>query len=424
MSNNLVTIFIMVHIFGIQAFNEMMLEKTLQDHMENTSYRGTIRPINNFEVTPNTGHQGTMIEVELVVNELGRLSETENDYSATLTLNEKWTDKRLVLDLPFEFLSLTYLKTKIWIPDLYYYNIKSQLTTPLNPSLMWLYPNGTIVFSTTTSMKLHCHMDLWRFPLDSQECAIEMGSYGYPSADLVLKWWHHTSEVSNNIQMKHVMNSDFLEPRVMIGTNESYEKLGKIFSVLIVKFNFKRNVVYHLVFTFLPSTLIVSVSWVSFFIDYKAAPARVPFSLLTLLSIMTQWTNINSSLPRVSYLKSIDVWMFICLFFIILSLFEYAIVNRMAMMQETNKSSSPKENLLKTDFHLPSGSMNLEPMNGIFGTPSIINDTHSSFQNNDQEKKKYPSLRPADIDKISSYVFPLMFVNVNLIFWGVLWLLP
>ena len=49
--------------------------------------------------------------------------------------------------------------------------------------------------------------------------------------------------------------------------------------------------------------------------------------LLTVLTTTTTSNSAQASLPRVSYIKAIDVWMIVCLTFVFTSLIEYAIVN-------------------------------------------------------------------------------------------------
>ena len=77
----------------------------------------------------------------------------------------------------------------------------------------------------------------------------------------------------------------------------------------------------------MPSILIVILSWVAFWINIDAIPARVSLGLLTVLTMTTQSTGARGSLPRVSYIKAIDVWMSMCLIFVFASLLEFAVVN-------------------------------------------------------------------------------------------------
>ena len=69
------------------------------------------------------------------------------------------------------------------------------------------------------------------------------------------------------------------------------------------------------------------LSWVSFWIDIEAVPARITLGLLTILTMTTQASSISERLPRVSYVKAIDVWMAMCLVMVFGALIEYSTVN-------------------------------------------------------------------------------------------------
>ena len=68
---------------------------------------------------------------------------------------------------------------------------------------------------------------------------------------------------------------------------------------------FKREFSYYLIQIYIPCCMLVIVSWVSFWLDANAVPARVSLGVTTLLTMATQTTGINNSLPPVSYTK---VW--------------------------------------------------------------------------------------------------------------------
>jgi hypothetical protein len=92
----------------------------------------------------------------------------------------------------------------------------------------------------------------------------------------------------------------------------------------------RRDFGYFLIQVYVPSMLIVILSWVSFWINVEASPARVSIGLLTVLTMTTQSTGANAQLPKVSYIKAIDVWMSMCLVFVFIALLEYAVVNVLA----------------------------------------------------------------------------------------------
>lgn len=97
-----------------------------------------------------------------------------------------------------------------------------------------------------------------------------------------------------------------------------------------MELKFIRQFGYYLTGTYLPTMLIIILSWVGFWIDYKSTPSRISLGLLTVLAVTTQNTGIQAGLPRVSYVKSIDVWMAICMVFVAGALLEFAIVNVIA----------------------------------------------------------------------------------------------
>ena len=75
------------------------------------------------------------------------------------------------------------------------------------------------------------------------------------------------------------------------------------YSCIYAKFLLNRQFHYYLVQTYVPTILIVILSWVSFWIDETAVPARITLGILTVLTMTSQSTIINQRLPRVSYIK-------------------------------------------------------------------------------------------------------------------------
>jgi len=67
-----------------------------------------------------------------------------------------------------------------------------------------------------------------------------------------------------------------------------------------------RRLGYYLIQIYIPSSLIVVLSWMSFWLDRNAVPARVALGITTVLTLTTLISNTNASLPKV-YLTIIQL---------------------------------------------------------------------------------------------------------------------
>lgn len=75
------------------------------------------------------------------------------------------------------------------------------------------------------------------------------------------------------------------------------------FSRLVVFFRFERQIGHHLIQTFAPSTLVVMLSWFSFWLDLDAIPGRVALLVTSMLTLVTMFTGLKSDIPPVAYIK-------------------------------------------------------------------------------------------------------------------------
>ncbi|XP_055342352.1 gamma-aminobutyric acid receptor subunit beta-like [Paramacrobiotus metropolitanus] len=66
---------------------------------------------------------------------------------------------------------------------------------------------------------------------------------------------------------------------------------------------FQRNFGYHLIQTYLPTVLIVTISWVSFFLEAGAVPVRVSLGITTFLTMITRNSGAKVGLQPGSYVK-------------------------------------------------------------------------------------------------------------------------
>ena len=186
------------------------------------------------------------------------------------------------------------------------------------------------------------------------------------------------------------------------------------------------------------------------------APARVSLGVTTVLTMTTLSNSVNAALPKVSYMKSIDIYLFVCFFMVFGALIEYACVgytdkriqlhrNRFLAMQrllqqsKKSRSSSGKihvhhhhhhqqhENLQshhQQDYY-EEGVVNFEddtkfyPYNHSPIMVSIpnVNNFHQVHSNVVYPPNSVLGMRGSDIDKYSRVVFPVIFFAFHVTYW-------
>ena len=97
----------------------------------------------------------------------------------------------------------------------------------------------------------------------------------------------------------------------------------------------RRLIVFHIIQTYVPTAMLVVISWLSFWLDAKAAPARIGLTITTLLTLTTMSNGARQDLPQVSYVKALDIWVSMCTAFVFCVLIEYTLVSHYSSKRTT-----------------------------------------------------------------------------------------
>ncbi|XP_063379841.1 gamma-aminobutyric acid receptor subunit beta-like [Cydia fagiglandana] len=295
------------------------------DRLENVTHTVS-RILDGYDIRlrPNFGGDPLYVGMDLTIASFDAISEVNMDYTITLYLNQYWKDERLGFGLQDEVLTLSGdFADKIWVPDTFFANDKNSFLHDVTErnKLVRLGGDGSITYGMRFTATLACMMDLHYYPLDSQNCTVEIESYGYTVSDVVMYW--------KETPVRGVEDAE-LPQFTILGheTNDRIEKLATgVYQRLSLSFKLRRNIGYFVFQTYLPCILIVMLSWVSFWINHEATSARVALGITTVLTMTTISTGVRSSLPRISYVKAIDIYLVMCFVFVFAALLEYAAVN-------------------------------------------------------------------------------------------------
>ncbi|CAH4027386.1 unnamed protein product [Pieris brassicae] len=370
-----------------------------------------------------------VVSVNIFVRSISKIDDVTMEYSVQLTFREQWLDERLKfnnLGGRLKYLTLTEAN-RVWMPDLFFSNEKEgHFHNIIMPNVyIRIFPNGNVLYSIRISLTLSCPMNLKLYPLDKQTCSLRMASYGWTTDDLVFLWKEGDPvQVVKNLHLPRFTLEKFLTDYCNSKTNTGE------YSCLKVDLLFKREFSYYLIQIYIPCCMLVIVSWVSFWLDQGAVPARVSLGVTTLLTMATQSSGINASLPPVSYTKAIDVWTGVCLTFVFGALLEFALVNY------ASRSDMHRENMKKTRREMEAAA-SMDAASDLLDTDSNTTFAMKPLMRGTNDKmrqceihmtppkknccriwmSKFPT-RSKRIDVISRITFPLVFALFNLAYWS------
>nr|XP_022904201.1 glycine receptor subunit alpha-2-like isoform X2 [Onthophagus taurus] len=266
----------------------------------------------------------------MTVIDINSINVEDMDFRMDMFLRQQWQDSRLripeeVFEYGDEYVTLpSQFFDNLWQPDLYFLNSKVVEIATLNQkfSSVTLFRNKTVRYSARMHAIVACQMEFKFYPMDTQVCPLNIESFAYDNSKMILNWLNPGVVISPELKLlQYNVGKVRLEHKYV----QTGEKNGN-FSRLVVYFRFERQIGHHLIQTFAPSTLIVILSWFSFWLGLDAIPARVTLMVTCLLTLVTMFTALRSDIPPVAYIKSLDIWMAMCMFFVFSALGEFVII--------------------------------------------------------------------------------------------------
>ncbi|KAM3932535.1 gamma-aminobutyric acid receptor subunit rho-1 isoform 1-T1 [Leptodactylus fuscus] len=392
----------------------------------------------DFTMRPGFGGPAIPVGVDVQVESLDSISEVDMDFTMTLYLRHYWKDERLSFPSTNNQ-SMTFdgrLVKKIWVPDMFFVHSKRSFIhdTTTDNIMLRVQPDGKVLYSLRVTVTAMCNMDFSRFPLDTQSCSLEIESYAYTEDDLMLYWKNGNESLKTD---ERISLSQFLIQEFHTTTRLAFYSSTGWYNRLYINFTLRRHIFFFLLQTYFPATLMVMLSWVSFWIDRRAVPARVPLGITTVLTMSTIITGVNASMPRVSYIKAVDIYLWVSFVFVFLSVLEYAAVNYLTTVQE-RKERKLREKLPCTcgvpqprvmmDSSYSDGEVNnlsgFVSENGEKEDRIMVQLALNTERNSNRRKSQrasYVSMRidTHAIDKYSRLIFPAAYILFNLIYWSI-----
>ena len=234
----------------------------------------------------------------------------------------------------------------LWLPDIFIWNLENiELRRFLNNEREILYyPNGTLLLQTNLVLDIFCPMTFETYPIDNHTCDVYFLSFGYNVTDVNLSIGTiHTREIVN------LLDYSFEIEAVPPGSQSYFEVLRSYTGFNI---NLERNIYKYIWNYYIPSGLLVSISWVSilwkimkiifyffkkknscyfyffflkisFVIPQDVVPGRIALLITIFLVMINIFITVTAKSPHTESLTNISTWIITCIIFVYSALVEY-----------------------------------------------------------------------------------------------------
>ncbi|XP_053950088.1 pH-sensitive chloride channel 2-like [Anastrepha ludens] len=329
----------------------------------------------------------------------------------------------------------TQLRERLWVPPILFANEQNSafLGTDENDILTIVMPNGMLTLSTRIQASLSCWIAVNKFPFNDLQCSAIIESWLYNSSDVLLHWEDAAVDFDQNINSTEYAFQDYWNNETVVQNRKTdlrYSLLGGNYSSISFTVYLTRSSLFYTTSYFLPSIMLVGMSWVSFWLQPDQTPARTTLGTSTMLSLFTLTSYYNREINTLSYPQFFEVWFFSCTFFIFGSLIEFAFVNtiwrrkRCLKLKKVNSKYIFKSTLTPKVIS-QKNIYDCETDGNIKGFTENNRELQSTKVHEDVARcddDTWITMTPQEtslwIDRKARFVFPLLFLIFNAIYWA------
>ncbi|XP_060053122.1 gamma-aminobutyric acid receptor subunit pi isoform X2 [Erinaceus europaeus] len=403
-------------ILGLQA------EATRSDKLSLPGFENLTAGYNKF-LRPNFGGDPVQIALNLDIASISSISES----------NMRWTDPRLLFEGSKSFTLDARLVEFLWVPDTYIVESKTSFLheVTVGNRLIRLFSNGTVLYALRITTTVACNMDLSKYPMDTQTCRLQLESWGYDGRDVEFRWLRGNDSVRG---LENLRLAQYTIQRYFTLVTQSQQETGN-YTRLVLQFELRRNGLYFILETYVPSAFLVVLSWVSFWISLDSVPARTCIGVTTVLSMTTLMIGSRSPLPNTNcFIKAIDVYLGICFSFVFGALLEYAVAHYSSVQQMVAKDRATAKEVEEVNItDIINSSLSTLKRKISFASIEMPGDNvdYSGLTMKARDKvsfvfrekmgrmvRYFTIQNPSNVDRYSKLLFPLMFMLTNVFYWA------
>ncbi|KAI8424289.1 hypothetical protein MSG28_002839 [Choristoneura fumiferana] len=249
---------------------------------------------------PRSHNRGVLtVNVSVLLLSLASPDESSLKYEVEFLLQQQWYDPRLRYSNQshYDFLNAIHHHEDIWLPDTYFI-MHGDFKDPIIPMhfALRIYRNGTINYLMRRHLILSCQGRLNIFPFDDPLCSFALESISYEQSAITYVWKNDEDTLRKSPSLT-TLNAYLIQNQTIACPikaswraegNSLYEEDEELtcnlcqrrfeeqgnYSCLKVDLIFTRDRAFYFTTVFIPGIILVTSSFITFWLEWNAVPAR------------------------------------------------------------------------------------------------------------------------------------------------------
>lgn len=353
------------------------------------------------------------VNIDLILTQVIHVDDFELTTRLAMYMELSWIEPRIELNQSGSnqsesliLLSLSQLEL-FWIPDLEIIELDGfrSPNTIMRIGSFQLEAGKLLRMALPVEITVRCPFIYDEYPMDEQTCPLRFGSFGYQS-DLMLFSGTVKYESDNQRFLKyHVKVRDMPKSEEQY-TYQAGDQSPEVYSTYGFDLVLTRDQQAHLMRTYLPTGVLVVISWISFLVDPAVVPGRMAILVTLLLVLINVSNSVSTNIPLAKSLTAVEIWLLSCLGFVFAALMEYAylLYYLMDARHSLNGNAAKQKMAWTTAIAFPE-------------TPTKSHGKRVFSPTKKLEASTNRNEPLANLDKIALVLFPMGFVLFNIAYW-------
>lgn len=253
---------------------------------------------------PDEWRGATRVHFIVFVLDIDAIDDADQSFMANVYVKLRWQDRRLANP---EAASRQVHLEEVWNPQLILANRQGEVSRSL-PEVVQVDPDGTVTYRQRYSGMLSQPLQLANFPMDRHSFTIHFTSAAYSTGEL--EFVADTSKYDAKLTGGSMADKISVPDWKVTG----YEALALPYQPIseanaagfAFRFEAERYVEYYFWQVLLPLSVVVLMSWSSFWIQRSQVGVRIGVATSSILTLIAQRFVLASLLPRLPYMTRLD----------------------------------------------------------------------------------------------------------------------